>query len=55
MSDLRETVTRVLAENGVEGNYEMHSWRCNYPDRYGPCDCVETLIDELVEAIEAHR
>jgi hypothetical protein len=51
MSDLRETITRVLVENGVSGNLDMHSWRCQYPERYGECDCVADLIDDLVKQL----
>jgi hypothetical protein len=30
----------LIDEGGAPGN-SIHSWRCEYPDRYGECDCVE--------------
>lgn len=48
MSDRDELVTlakaeveRTFVEYGDEAGRGIHSWRCEYPDRYGPCDCVE--------------
>ncbi len=42
--DVREEIARALAnalsaEGGGPGN-SIHGWRCEHPDRYGPCDCV---------------
>ena len=50
----REVIAATLiAEGGAPGN-SLHSWRCEYPDRYGPCDCVpETagvVLDDLAAA-----
>jgi len=49
---IREGITRILAENGFSENYNPHSWRCEHPDRYGACDCVEQTVNDLVEFIE---
>lgn len=49
----REAVTTLLAEHGLEGNYDIHSWRCQHPDRYGPCDCVSELVDNLMVLVTA--
>lgn len=49
---LEERITKVLAENGIAGNGgELHGWRCAYPERYGECDCLATLVAELVVAV----
>lgn len=41
----RDAIEKALAENGVDSG--IHSWRCEYPDRYGPCTCLEELVDDL--------
>ena len=47
-SDL-ETLTTFFAEQGVsEPGNSLHSWRCEYPDRYGECACVEEMITDLL-------
>lgn len=28
----------------------IHSWRCEYPDRYGKCDCFEDAINYFYNA-----
>lgn len=50
---LRQAVERVLRENGLTDRPDqcdgsIHSWRCEYPDRYGPCGCFAELTDDLV-------
>lgn len=47
----RETLRRVLAENGIgEAGDGLHSWRCSYPHIYGPCDCLDGLIGDILAA-----
>ena len=49
-SDL-ETLTTFFAEQGVsEPGNSLHSWRCEYPDRYGECACVEEMITGLLSS-----
>ena len=49
-SDL-ETLTTFFAEQGVsEPGNSLHSWRCEYPDRYGECACVEEMITDLLSS-----
>ena len=51
MSDLskyREQLAEVLIEEGAGPGNSIHSWRCAYPDRYGPCSCVEEATDALL-------
>lgn len=45
-------VAEVLRANGLTDNphrYDssIHSWRCEYPDRYGPCSCFQDLVADL--------
>lgn len=30
----------------------IHSWRCEYPDRYGACTCFADFLDGLVAVVE---
>lgn len=39
----------LLDEGGGPGN-SYHSWRCEHPDRYGPCSCVEEVVDLILTA-----
>lgn len=45
-------IERVLRENGLTDRPDLydssiHSWRCEHPDRYGPCDCFAELVADL--------
>ncbi len=54
MSDdaIREAVIAALAENCIgEPGSDMHSWRCAYPDRYGPCDCLAETVTDVIAAV----
>lgn len=46
-----DELRRVLIEQGVDG-YEgeggIHSWRCHYPDMYGPCTCFQDVIEAIL-------
>jgi hypothetical protein len=42
----------LLAEGGGPGN-SIHSWRCDYPDRYGPCSCVAETANVMSTAVLA--
>lgn len=44
-----EALAKVLIEEGAGVGSSIHGWRCEYPDRYGPCACV----DETAAAILA--
>ena len=39
----------LLDEGGGPGN-GIHSWRCEHPDRYGPCDCVNEVTRSMLAA-----
>lgn len=52
-NEITEALRRVLIANGADGpeNRGYHSWRCQYPDRYGSCSCFEDLLSEMVAAL----
>lgn len=33
----------------------IHSWRCEYPDRYGRCECFKEFLDGLMNLIEGKK
>ena len=48
----RAAIRKTLVEWGIEGNLgDVHGWRCQYPDIYGQCDCVDRLIVDLMAAL----
>ena len=49
----RDRIRRALIEAGLSDRPDLydsniHSWRCEYPDRYGHCTCLDELVDDLV-------
>lgn len=50
---LAEVVAQVLLDEGGGPGSSLHSWRCEYPDRYGPCTCVADTADILADAVRA--
>jgi hypothetical protein len=46
-----ERVVRVINREGGEPGNSIHSWRCEYPDRYGKCDCVEQIAMMILAAL----
>jgi hypothetical protein len=51
---LIEAIVRALDDNGAGPGSSIHSWRCKYPDMYGPCDCVKETARDLWQAIVEH-
>lgn len=49
------TIARVIVEEGGAPGNGLHSWRCEYPERYGACDCVEETAREIVAALRGER
>lgn len=47
MGKYRDEFRRILGENGLEAPGSLHGWRCEHPDIYGPCDCLDGLLDDL--------
>lgn len=44
---LRAVAVKRLPEMGVGPEFSqhgIHGWRCEYPDRYGPCECFDEAI-----------
>lgn len=38
----------MLVDWGVnEPRQGIHGWRCAYPENYGPCDCLDQLVDDI--------
>lgn len=52
--DLRDALKKVLLSEGCSPGSSIHSWRCEYPERYGDCDCVGEVVDQLLPIIAAH-
>ena len=53
----RDRIRRALIEAGLSDRPDLydsniHSWRCEYPGRYGHCTCLDDLVDDLVEAAD---
>ena len=51
MSDAFEAVLRGAGLTDKPGEFDssIHSWRCEHPETYGPCDCFQELVRELAE------
>jgi len=45
----RDSLRTLLVENGLSQGDTLHGWRCDHPDRYGECECLEELIEELMK------
>lgn len=48
---LAELIREEAIANGLAQPGELHSWRCDYPDRYGPCDCLGEFVRDMTAAI----
>lgn len=57
MTDPRvEAAAKALTNEGAAPGSSIHSWRCEYPDRCGPCGCVYETAEIIVAAAdEAER
>jgi hypothetical protein len=53
VSSAVEKIADVLLNEGGAPGSSIHSWRCEHPDRYGPCRCVTEVAGEIVTAIRA--
>lgn len=44
-----EQIKAVLEANGLSDNAAntLHSWRCEHPEIYGPCSCLQELVNDL--------
>jgi len=52
------TLAGVLAgamyAEGMGPGGGVHSWRCEHPDRYGKCACVEEVAADIAKAVRDH-
>ena len=47
-TDLMATVREVALGYGLsQGTDGLHSWRCDYPDIYGECDCLDEFVTDM--------
>jgi len=52
MSDpVVEAAAAELLASGAGAGSSIHGWRCEYPDRYGECDCVQETARDIVTAV----
>ena len=51
-ADLVAKVAEALNEEGAAPGSSLHSWRCEYPDRYGPCTCVDETARAVLDALD---
>lgn len=48
---LLQVVMAVLRDEGGDPGSSLHSWRCEYPDRYGPCSCLREAASAVLDAL----
>lgn len=55
MSNAIEAALRGAGLTDKPGEFDssIHSWRCEHPETYGPCDCFQELVRELAEVERA--
>lgn len=52
MDTLLISIKQILIENGLKPGDSLHSWRCADTERFGNCDCLDQLAQELVYAVQ---
>ena len=52
MPNAVELVAKVLIQEGAAPGNSLHGWRCEYPERYGPCDCVKQTAQRIVSTLQ---
>ena len=40
-----------ISDKPAEFDSSIHSWRCEYPDIYGACDCFGEMLRDLTAAV----
>jgi hypothetical protein len=56
-ASLTDRITEALAPElrancvSEDPNNGFHSWRCEYPDLYGKCDCFQELLTDLASVL----
>ena len=51
-ADLVAKVAEALIAEGAAPGSSLHSWRCEYPDQYGECDCVAETARAVLDALD---
>lgn len=49
-----DAIREVLIDFGLDGG-ELHDWRCQHPDVYGECKCLDELAEALGEATRVYQ
>jgi hypothetical protein len=47
-----EAAAKALTAEGAAPGSSIHSWRCEYPDRYGECGCVHETAGIVLAAAD---
>jgi hypothetical protein len=50
MCEPTKTPVEIIAEV-LRAEGEIHSWRCEYTELYGPCTCIEETAMLIMEAL----
>lgn len=51
LTDAVAIISEVIKSEGGAPESSIHSWRCSYPDKYGPCSCVEEMAEIIIEVL----
>lgn len=44
-------IREALIAEGAAPGASIHGWRCEHPDRFGPCACVDEVTHAVVKAL----
>jgi hypothetical protein len=53
--DLTARIEKILLAEGAAPGNSIHGWRCQHPDRYGPCTCVRDLAALIAAEVQANH
>lgn len=49
-------IRAALQGEGLDsGGASPHSWRCEHPDRYGHCTCLDEAVSAVLLVVQAHQ
>jgi hypothetical protein len=51
LTETLPVIVKVLTDEGGAPGNSLHSWRCEYPDRYGECDCLTGTAESILAAL----
>jgi hypothetical protein len=52
LTEALPVIVKVLTDEGGAPGNSLHSWRCEYPDRYGECDCLTQTAESILAALD---